>query len=113
MPTFIINTYVNISTIFLNTQEIYNFIEEVEFDVFHREVTTESVNDSFATAFWEVDFNIEAEAFFGNKNSGIIVAFFENTKSSKVFVFMKFGAFSEASFVESVVDFARGMKIRS
>lgn len=75
MPTFIKNTYVNFSIDFLNTQEVYDFIQEIQFNFFHREVIAELVNDGFATAFWEIDFNAKSETLFWDKNGGIVVVF--------------------------------------
>ena len=84
----LINTYVNISTVFLNTQEVYDFIEKILLYFFHGEVCTESVDDGFAAAFGKIYFDAKAKTFFGNKNSRIIVALFENTEGLEIFVFM-------------------------
>jgi hypothetical protein len=38
-------------------------------------VCAESIDDDFATGFREVDFDAKAEAFFRNKDGGVVGAF--------------------------------------
>ena len=65
-----------------------------------------SVNNDLAARLGEVDFDTEAEAFFGDKNSGVVSAFLQNTESFEILVFMKTLALVEAFSGEGVIDFA-------
>ncbi len=64
------------------------------------------VDNSFTTAFGEVNFDTEAEAFFRNKYGGKMRALFEDTKGFEIFVFVESSAFGEAVFVERILNFA-------
>ena len=74
---------------------------------------SESIDDDFAASFGEIDFDAEAEAFFGDKNSGIMGAFLQNAESLEIFVFMETLTFVEAFGSECVVDFAGRTKCGS
>ena len=100
-----LNTYVNIIIVYLNTQEVYDFIEKIKLYFFHRESGAKSVNDCFATITREVYFDAKAETLFGDKNSGKMRIFFENAESFEIFKFVEFFAFFEAVFFKGVLDF--------
>ena len=70
-------------------------------------MVAEEINDSFATAFWEVDFDAEAKTFFRNEYGGKMLALLEDAESAKVVVFMQSGAFCDALIVDVVFDGAR------
>ena len=58
----------------LNAKKIDNFVEKILFDGLHREASAEGIDDGFATAAGEIDFDAEAEAFFGDEDGGIMFA---------------------------------------
>ena len=100
-----LNAYVNIIMVCLNTQEVYDFIEKIKFYFFHRKSGAKGVNDSFATIAREIYFDAKAEALFGDKNSGKMRVFFKNTEGFEIFKFVEFFAFFEAVFFKGVLDF--------
>lgn len=103
-------TYVYNSTDLLNAQEVYDFIEEIEFDFFHGETSAESVDDGLAATLGEVDFDADTEAFFRDEDGGEVVVFLEDAKGSKFVVFVKLATFDEAVRGELIIDFAWGSK---
>ena len=80
----------------LNAKKIDNFVEKILFYWLHREASAEGVDDGFATATREVDFDAEAEALFGNKNGGVMIAFLLDAESAEILVGMLLIAFGEA-----------------
>ena len=103
----------NSSTDCLNAQEVYDFIENIGLELFHGESIAQSVDDGFAAVAGEIDFDAEAKAFFGDEDSRVVRAFFQNTKCSEIFEFMKCVAFGDTVFGEMVFDFAGRAKIRN
>ena len=83
----------------LNAQKVDNFVEKVGFDLLHREASAEGVNNGFAAAAREIDFNIDAEAFLGDKYSGIVVVLFGDAKGAKVFVGIELATLGETLVV--------------
>ena len=100
-------TYVYISTELLNAQEVYDFVEKIELDLFHGETCTESVDNGFATAFGKINFGAEAEAFLGNENGGVVLAFLEDTEGAVIFEFVEMIAFAKTVTGEGVGNLAR------
>ena len=62
-------------------------------------MVAELVNDGFAATFWEIDFDAEAEALLGNKDSRIMFAFFKDTESAEITIGMRSLLLGEAGFV--------------
>ena len=82
-------TYVYNSTNKLNTQEVYDFVEEVEFDFLHGETATKGVDNGFAATARKINFDAETEAFFGDQDGGIIGTFFEDAECFEILVLVK------------------------
>ena len=95
------------STVLLNAQEVYDFIEKIEFDLFHRETCTKCVNDGFTATFGEVNFGAETEAFLGDEYSRIMRAFFENAKSAVIIELVEAITFAETVVCEGIGNLAR------
>ena len=66
---------------------------------FHGEAGAECVDDDFAATAGEINFDAEAEAFFGDEDGGEMRAFFEDAESFEIFVAVEFASFGETVFV--------------
>lgn len=68
----------------------------------------ELINDGFAAAGGEINFDIDAKTFFGDENRRVIAVFLEDAESAEIVVAVEFASFGETFVADGVGNFARG-----